>query len=375
MLAGLLTCPLSVLSLSATPLPQRWSARNTGLCGGGIAPSATTCSGHAVPGFSTSEAAWPFQKTGYEDAAFAAAACKKSCAGCIAVTCGPGEAPAPQNITAWCWARSQNNAFCTVPGYSSFSDFPKPPPPPPAFRLPSIFADHMVLQRATAPPGPSGAALWGHASPRSTVSVTLKRAGVGGVVASANSTAGRNGTWRVKLLYAPPAAAALAQHTIAITSSADQHPIVLSDVLFGEVWLITGQSNAAFTVAMQASGFGALAANATAEISGAAAYADRIRLFNTGNDVSAAGAIQTELQHPPQLPWSRPSTAALSGKSVMGDGAFSAVGWYFARGLQPQVGVPIGMVMATCEHAADLTDPSSLNLRVLDSTRPRYSSI
>jgi hypothetical protein len=154
MLAGLLTCPLSVLSLSATPLPQRWSVRDTGLCGGGIAPSATTCSGHAVPGFSTSEAAWPFQKTGYEDAAFAAAACKKTCAGCIAVTCGPGEAPAPQNITAWCWARSQNNAFCTVPGYSSFSDFPKPPPPPPAFRLPSIFADHMVLQRATAPPGP-----------------------------------------------------------------------------------------------------------------------------------------------------------------------------------------------------------------------------
>ena len=103
---------------------------------------------------------------------------------------------------------------------------------------------------------------------------------------------------------------------------------------------------------------------------GATAYADRIRLFNTGNDISAGGTIQTELQHPPQLPWSRPSSATLSGKSVMGDGAFSAVGWYFARELQPQVGVPIGMVMATCEHAANLTSPPSLRLCVLDSTRP-----
>ena len=367
---GLLICPLSALSLSATPLPQGWSVRKTGLCGGGIAPS-TTCSGHAVPGFSPSEAAWPFQKPGYEGAAFAAAACKKSCAGCIAVTCGPGEAPAPQNTTAWCWARSQNKAFCTVPGYSSFSDFPPPPPPPPPFRLPSIFADHMVLQRATPPPGPSGAALWGHASPLSTVRVTIQRAGVDGVVASANSTAGTNGTWRVKLPYAPPAAAALAQHNLTITSSADRHAIVLSDVLFGEVWLITGQSNAAFTVAMQASGFGPLAANATAEISGASAYADRIRLFNTGNDVSAGGTIQTELQHPPQLPWSRPSAAALGGKSVMGDGAFSAVGWYFARGLQPQLGVPIGMVMATCEHAANLTNPSRRSPCVLDTSTAR----
>jgi hypothetical protein len=57
--------------------------------------------------------------------------------------------------------------------------------------------------------------------------------------------------------------------------------------------------------------------------------------------------MQTELQKPPQLPWSRPSPAVLSGASVMGDAAFSAVGWYYARALSAEMGVPVGMVMAT----------------------------
>jgi hypothetical protein len=119
-------------------------------------------------------------------------------------------------------------------------------------------------------------------------------------------------------------------------------------VLFGEVWLITGQSNAAFTLGTQASGFGPLAANATAEIQGASNF-DSIRLFNTGNDVSAGHAAQAELQHPPQLPWSRPSSAVLRSSSVMGDHAFSAVGWYFARALVARLRIPVGIVMATCE--------------------------
>jgi hypothetical protein len=337
-----------------TALPAGWRVLPKAICNGGIAPSAA-CTGHAAPGFSSGQAAWPFRKDGYDDATYAALSCTKSCAGCVAVTCGPAEQPAPQNVTAWCWARAENTDFCVVPGYTSYSKFPPPPPPPAPFRLPSIFADHMVLQRTTAS-GPSGAALWGHATPHASVGVTVRRTGEsaalaqtadGAVVATANATADANGTWRARLSYAPGRVHALAEHALAISSSADENVLTLSDVLFGEVWLITGQSNAAFTVGEQAAGFGPLASNASAEIGNASASGDRIRLFNTGNDVSSGHTMQTELQQRPQLPWSRPSAAALGGASVMGNAAFSAVGWYYARALSAQLGVPVGMVMAT----------------------------
>jgi hypothetical protein len=222
-------------SPAVTPLPDGWTVRQQGLCGGSIAPDGGRCSGVAAPGFSSAEAAWPFRHTGFSDAAFAADACKRSCEGCIAVTCGPAAAPAPGNVTAWCWARSQRTSFCTVPGYSSYSDFPSPPPPLPRFRLPSIFGDHMVLQRATpaaaAATRPLAAALWGHAMPRSTVSVAVRRAGQSGVVmASAQSVAGKNGRWRLILSYAPRAADALAPHTLVFASSADHNAsITLND--------------------------------------------------------------------------------------------------------------------------------------------------
>jgi hypothetical protein len=46
--------------------------------------------------------------------------------------------------------------------------------------------------------------------------------------------------------------------------------------------------------------------------------------------------------------WSKAQPAALNGTSVMGDAGFSAVGWYFARAIQPHVnGAAVGLVMAT----------------------------
>jgi hypothetical protein len=80
----------------------------------------------------------------------------------------------------------------------------------------------------------------------------------------------------------------------------------MTDVLFGEVWVVSGQSNAAFTLGMQASGDGELAANATAEIAGSARFADSIRLFNTGivkadtpqvHCTTAHGTIAARSQH------------------------------------------------------------------------------
>ena len=96
---------------------------------------------------------------------------------------------------------------------------------------------------------------------------------------------------------------------------------------------------------MMASGDGVLAANATAEIDGSAEWGHAIRLFNTGN--AQAKTPQPTLPATGGLPWSRPSKEVLSGVSVMGDAAFSATGWYFARALNKALNVPIGIVMAT----------------------------
>ena len=121
--------------------------------------------------------------------------------------------------------------------------------------------------------------------------------------------------------------------------------IVYPKVLFGEVWIISGQSNAAFTLGMMATGAGVLAANATAEIAGSAQFNRSIRLLNTGNTHSPTP--EPTLPSSGGLPWSRPSPEVLAGSSVMGNAAFSATGWFFARQLNRELEVPIGMVMAT----------------------------
>ena len=119
--------------------------------------------------------------------------------------------------------------------------------------------------------------LWGWSSPMATVTATVtatvrasaRTATVAAVTAATASTplaaaaapiacsavANASGVWRLLLppVSAPsaaPPAAAYTAYAITLTSSADSTPktITLQDVLFGEVWVISGQSNAAFTM-------------------------------------------------------------------------------------------------------------------------------
>jgi hypothetical protein len=93
--------------------------------------------------------------------------------------------------------------------------------------LPSIFADHMVLQQGRP------IKVWGQAQPASKVSVTFKGL-------SATTTAADDGGWEVVL---PPFAADKAPADLRIAADTT---VVLKDVLVGEVWLCSGQSNMAF---------------------------------------------------------------------------------------------------------------------------------
>jgi len=96
--------------------------------------------------------------------------------------------------------------------------------------LPKILGDHMVLQRGMDAP------IWGTADPGETVKV------LGDWPRKpATTTAGADGRWRVKLPTPKPGS----PHTITITG---KNELILRDVLFGEVWVCSGQSNMEWTV-------------------------------------------------------------------------------------------------------------------------------
>jgi sialate O-acetylesterase len=163
----------------------------------------------------------------------------------------------------------------------------------------------MVLQRD------KPVVVWGWATPRATISVALD-------AQRASATASATGEWSVAL----PAQHAGGPHTLTIASGTER--IALSDVLVGDVWVASGQSNMEFTLDR--------ALDAPREI--AAANDAMLRQFKIptswSNDPSAelAGGI-----------WASADPAHA--------GQFSAVGYYFARSLRASEKVPIGIINTT----------------------------
>lgn len=168
-------------------------------------------------------------------------------------------------------------------------------------RLASIFSDHMVLQRDRP------IRIWGWADPRQSVTVTLGDA-------TATATADESGRWQAEL----PARAASAQ-PVSLTVRAG-NAITLEDILIGEVWLCSGQSNMEWTVA--------LSTNAPQEI--AAADHPLIRHIK----VPHAPATTPQETFEGQWQICSPATA----------GAFTACGYFMARDLLEELQVPIGLI-------------------------------
>src|SRR5262245_15692927 len=96
-------------------------------------------------------------------------------------------------------------------------------------RLPPLFSDHMVVQRDVTIP------IWGWAPPHARVTVKLDER-------AASTTADSTGRWR--LAFSPLPAGG--PHTITISGANDR--ILVRDVLAGDVWLASGQSNMEFRV-------------------------------------------------------------------------------------------------------------------------------
>ena len=182
-------------------------------------------------------------------------------------------------------------------------------------RLASPFTSHLVLQCGLPVP------VWGMAEPGERVTV-------GFADQKRDAEAGADGKWRVEL---EPLAASSEARELVVTGSRTAAPIRLGDVLVGEVWLCSGQSNMDFTVAKTEKFSFAGVRNEAEEV--AAANHPRIRMF-TG---------EWKKSYEPQArvggEWQvcTPETAR----------EFSAAGYFFARRVQQELDVPVGIVKLT----------------------------
>jgi sialate O-acetylesterase len=172
-------------------------------------------------------------------------------------------------------------------------------------RLPKVFGDHMVLQRD------KPLTVWGWADPSEKVTVSL--AGEKREVQANN-----RGEWKVVL----PAMQAGGPHEMQVSGSS---VVRFSDVLIGEVWLCSGQSNMEM-------GVGA-SKDAKEEI--AAADYPRIRLLMVKNKWTP------EPQSDCEGSWKVCSPKTLGED---GWGGFSAAAYYFGRELHKQLAVPVGLI-------------------------------
>lgn len=169
-------------------------------------------------------------------------------------------------------------------------------------RLARVFSDHVVLQRQQPIP------VWGWAKPRETVRVELA-----GQTRSTKADAA--GKWLVR--FTPLEAGG--PHQLDVTAKSGRAKA--NDILIGEVWLCSGQSNMEWPV-KQADNFASERKNANFP---------QIRHFR----------VEHELALTPQTDLKTGDWQVCSPETV---GDFTAVGFFFARELTQKLNVPIGLL-------------------------------
>jgi len=184
--------------------------------------------------------------------------------------------------------------------------------------LPAIFGDHMVLQRDLSAP------IWGWATPGETVTVVAGQERV-------SALAGKDGKWMVKLSKLPASA-----KPIEISITGKNH-ITLHDVLVGDVWVCSGQSNMEL---------GAKAVMPREEFDKAGN--PQIRVFSVPKYIAPSPAkdITTAPQGLPLIgTWQvcTPDTLSKTGEWS----GFPAVGYYFGNEIQSFTEQPVGLI-GTC---------------------------
>ncbi|UPL51203.1 sialate O-acetylesterase [Hymenobacter sublimis] len=170
-------------------------------------------------------------------------------------------------------------------------------------RLPKLVSDGMVLQRDT------NVNIWGWAAPGEKVALKFNGQ-------THQTAAGKDGKWQISL----PALKAGGPYQLDITAS---NRITLKDVLVGDVWLLSGQSNMETPMSRLRDKFPEVIAQAANP---------RIRQY----EVPMAYTLQ------------KPRTDVAGGKWIAADPQtvlqFSAVGYFFAKEINAKYQVPVGLI-------------------------------
>ena len=179
-------------------------------------------------------------------------------------------------------------------------------PPAAALAVAALFTDHAVLQRDRPVP------VWGTAAPGERVTVAFAGA-------ERSAVTGSDGRWKIVL---PPVSASSSPRDLVIQGAPDR-AITLTDVVVGDVWLCSGQSNMGMSVAG--------CRDADAEI--ASGDHPSIREFKVSVQSSLTPLTDVTGNWTPCSP-----------KTV---GGFSGVAYFFGRELQRELNVPIGIVVSS----------------------------
>ena len=194
-------------------------------------------------------------------------------------------------------------------------------------KVPHFFSDHMILQRERA------AALWGKAEAGAEVTVSFKGK-------SAMAKAAADGHWRAQI---ETGAADATGAVLTISAGADK--IEIKDVLVGEVWFASGQSNMFYTM------------NRSPEYEGLIAESNHpaLRMFN------APLVTAAENQDDIEGAWQASTPETVPG--------FSAVAFFFARKLHLELGIPVGVIKSAWGGKPVETFTSREALNTLPSTK------
>jgi len=201
-------------------------------------------------------------------------------------------------------------------------------------RLPYVISSNMVLQRDTK------TSVWGWASAGENVTVSFRGN-------TATIKTGADGSWKVKI------------ETGKVGGPFDltvkgNNTILLENILVGDVWVCSGQSNMEF----------ALKNSTNSDYEIRKANYPTIRLFQVPNNTSA-----TPVENTLSAKWEVCSPETVPG--------FSAVGFYFGKKINQETGIPIGLIEAdwgataieswTSEEALKTDEAMAANLKKMKS--------